>query len=82
MEQAPILPQLLPLFVLGGLLAYACFRLAEEKQRNAPLWALLGFIPFVNLFAIVYIVGATNLEVERKLDRVLEILEKEKIPLD
>jgi len=45
--------------------------LASEKGRNVTLWAVLGAIPGFNVFAMAYFVGAANLNVEKKLDKLL-----------
>ena len=51
--------------------------LAAEKGRNVTLWAILGAIPGFNALAMIYFVGATNLRLEEKLDRILAQIESE-----
>ena len=51
--------------------------LAAEKGRNVTLWAILGAIPGFNAIFMIYFVGATNLNLEKNLDKVLAQLEKE-----
>ncbi len=63
----PFLPLLL-ISLAAGLVAYL---LAKEKGRNVPLWTILGLIPVVNLAAMWFFAGATNLRVEQKLDELL-----------
>jgi len=50
--------------------------LAKEKGRNVALWTVLGAIPILNFIVIWYFVGAANLRLEQKIDRVIEALEK------
>ena len=51
--------------------------LAAEKGRNVTLWAILGAIPGFNVLAMFYFVGARNLILEEKLDRILAQIESE-----
>jgi len=50
--------------------------LAKEKGRNVLLWTILGFIPVVNIFCMWFFVGAANLRLEEKIDRLLKSTEK------
>ena len=71
MNEPGLLELLLPLMVISIPSAIAAALLAKDKERNIVLWVVLALIPIFNFFAIVYIVGASNLRVERKLDEVL-----------
>ena len=51
------------------------YLLAKEKGRNTRNWVILGVIPGVNVFAVSYFVGATNLRLERKIDALLQRIE-------
>jgi hypothetical protein len=55
---------------------FICHRLAKEKGKNVTLWTVLGIIPVVNTFALAYLVGAVNALLEKKVDRLLSLLEK------
>lgn len=46
--------------------------LAKEKGRNVLAWTILGCIPVVNVFCMMFFVGAANLRQERKLDALLK----------
>ena len=61
---------LLAMPIIAGLLA-------AEKGRNVTLWAVLGAIPGFNAIFMIYFVGATNLNLEKNLDKILAQLEKE-----
>ena len=67
---------ILPLifYLTTGLVAYM---LAKEKGRNVALWTMLGLIPACNIILIFYFAGATNLRVEKKIDKLLSITGKE-----
>lgn len=65
----PILMFSLPALIVMVLLAH-------NKGRNVLLWGAIGIIPFFSYIFLFYIVGASNLRTEKKIDRILEILEK------
>jgi hypothetical protein len=52
------------------------FLLARDKGRNVVLWTVLGICPVVNLFALWFFVGAANLNLEKKIDQLLERLSR------
>lgn len=68
----PLWFQFLPLGVLSIAVAVIACLLARDKGRNVVLWTVLGVIPVVNFVCIWFFVGASNLRLERKLDRLLE----------
>lgn len=77
MENQPsILLQFVPMLVLSIGLGFQSLFLAKNKGRNVALWAIAGFLPFVNIFCIWYLVGSSNLRHERKLDEILSRLPK------
>jgi len=67
----------IPLLIMTIPLIFICHRLAKEKSRNVSLWTILGIIPLVNYFAVLYLVGACNTVLEEKLDRILMTTDKE-----
>lgn len=76
-EQATsIFVSLIPLMIMSVLMAIGSFFLAREKGRSRLKWTILACIPFVNFCTIWMLVGMTNLHTERKLDRVLALLER------
>jgi hypothetical protein len=66
----------LPWLIMTIPLVFICHHLAKEKGKNVTLWTVLGIIPAVNTFALAYLVGAVNTLLEKKVDRLLSLLEK------
>jgi hypothetical protein len=64
-----------PILLLSIPLAFVLYFLAKRKGQNGPLYFVLGLLPFVNGFATVYIVGAPDLTLHAKMDRLLSHLE-------
>lgn len=64
-----------PLFIITVPTFIVMVMLAHNKGRNVILWGVLGIVPFMSYIFMLYIVGASNLRVEKKIDRLLEILE-------
>ena len=55
-------------------IAGICYAIAKQKGRCAVLAAILGLIPGVNFFVLLYIALSTNMTVEKKLDAILSKL--------
>ena len=71
-QQPELFPGLLyPLFFLIGS-GISSYLLAKDKGRNIVLWTILGCIPGVNIFALTFFMGASNLRIEKKLDELIE----------
>lgn len=51
-----------------GLVGYF---LARDKGRNVLVWTIVTIIPLLNVFCLAFLVGASNLRMERKLDAIL-----------
>jgi hypothetical protein len=68
----------IPLLTMMIPLIFICRRLSKDKGRNATKYTILGCIPFVNYFALLYLVGTTNTILEDKLDQVLSIINSDK----
>lgn len=66
----------LPWLIMTLPIVFICHRLAKEKGKNVTLWTVLGIIPVVNYFALAYLVGSVNALLEKKVDRLLSLLEK------
>ena len=66
----------LPLLLLTIPIAIISYHLAKEKGKNIVLWTLLSIMPFFNGMFLAYLIGAKNLIMEKKVDRLLEILDK------
>jgi hypothetical protein len=80
MEEAVInqpdpLLSFLPLLIMTIPLIFICRQLAKEKNKNVGLWTVLGIIPAINYFSVLYLIGASNIQLENKIDRLLEKLE-------
>jgi hypothetical protein len=71
---------LLPIIFMMLPLIFICRRLAKDKGKSTTKYTILGCIPFVNYYALLYLVGATNESLEGKIDRLLSILDKDKTP--
>lgn len=74
-QNDPIVSIFLPIIVMF-VFSLVAHMLAKEKGRNVLLWTILGFIPVVNIFCMWFFVGAANLRLEEKIDRLLKSAEK------
>ena len=63
--------QLIPFMVMSIPFAIIANLLAREKGRNVTKWTILGLVPVANWFCMTYFVGATNLQLEAKIDQLL-----------
>ncbi|MDR6384248.1 hypothetical protein [Paraburkholderia caribensis] len=61
---------LLPSLIVG----FIGFALAKDKGRGVVKWTIISVIPIVNLFGMIFLIGCTNLRLERKLDELLASL--------
>lgn len=62
----------LAMFVILSIpMAVIAHKLAKEKGRNVTLWTVLGCVPLVNYFCLAFFIGASNLRLEEKLDKLL-----------
>lgn len=66
----------LPLILISIPIAFVLRSLAKAKGRNATLYFVLGIIPLANGFALAYLVGAPDLVLHAKVDRLLSELER------
>ena len=71
----------IPLIIAMIPLIFICRQLAKEKGKNALKYTILGCIPLVNYYALIYLVGTPNRMVEEKLDRVLAMIDKTNRPM-
>jgi uncharacterized BrkB/YihY/UPF0761 family membrane protein len=51
--------------------------LAKEKGKDITLWTVLSLIPLINFFVLLYLVGTPNTALDKKVDRILNLLPKE-----
>lgn len=65
---------LLPLafFILKLAIAVASYKLSKRKGRNVILWTALGLIPVVNFASILFLIGASDLALDRKVKTYIE----------
>jgi hypothetical protein len=73
---APGFAALIPLIIMMIPIIFICYRLAKDKKRDTVLYTVLGCIPLVNYFILIYLIGSPNLILEKKVDRILFLLEK------
>ena len=71
-NEAQSLLSFLPLFIISLFFGPIAFFLAKEKGRKVTLWTVLGFIPLVGYACMPFFIGAANLRLEEKIDRLLE----------
>jgi hypothetical protein len=45
--------------------------LARDKGRNLWVWTILSLVPLLNIFCLAFLIGASSLRLERKLDAIL-----------
>ncbi len=69
----------IPLIILMLPIVFICRKLAQDKGKNVTKYTILGCIPLLNYFATMYLVGATNKNLEDKIDQVLSIIISDKI---
>jgi len=74
-NSAPGFGALIPLIILMIPIIFINYRLAKDKGKNIVKYTILGFIPLLNYIALVYLVGTPNLILDKKVDRILTLLE-------
>ena len=62
----PSIIGLLPLFLIGTLLAVFIFRIAKRKGKS-PAFAIYGFIPLVNILVAIWLASLTDKAVLEEL---------------
>jgi hypothetical protein len=72
----------LPLLVMTIPLGIICYHLAKNKGLRVVPWIFWGFIPIVNYFILIYLVGAKDKLIDDKLNNIIRILEALKIEVD
>jgi phosphotransferase system glucose/maltose/N-acetylglucosamine-specific IIC component len=70
-QQPDLTGAIFPLIMLMGI-GIVGYLLAKEKGRNVVLWTILGCIPGINIFAVWFFIGASNLKLEKKLDELIK----------
>jgi hypothetical protein len=80
-NQGPNYAAFIPLIIMMIPLIFICRQLAKDKGKNTLKYTILGCIPLVNYYALIYLVGTPNRTVEEKLDRVLAMIDKTNRPM-
>ena len=74
-NEAGVINLLFPLiFTLP--IVFVNHRLAQQKHKNVLLWTILGLVPWVNLYALWYLVGTVNDQLEEKIDRLITLVDE------
>ena len=80
MQHAPILSGVIgALFILCVMVAtMACpaiisYMLAEQKGYPPAMWVVLGLIPMVGFYTMMYLVGARDTRLDEKIERAIAI---------
>lgn len=73
---AEVLISFIPLLFMSLIFGFVARALAKEKGRKITLWTVLGFIPLVNMVCMPFFIGACNIRIEKKLDEILEKLNR------
>lgn len=68
--------QLLPLVLMTVPLGILTILLAKSKGRSAFWWKIIGFVPLIGWYPILYLIGITDKAVYDKLDEISEALER------
>lgn len=61
----------IPLLLLSLIFGFVGHYLAKDKGRPVVKWTIISFIPVINYFCMIFLIGCTNLRLERKLDELL-----------
>lgn len=65
----------LPLIILSIPAIIVCYKLAKEKGKNVVLYVIWGIIPFVNMYAAIYLAGTVSKQYQEKVDKLLNKIE-------
>ena len=63
--------QVLPLIIISIPIMFICRSLAKEKGKDVTFWTVLGFIPGINIYSLLYLFGASSTILEGKIDKIL-----------
>jgi hypothetical protein len=66
-----VIQQFLPLIITSILFMFICHSLAKEKGKDVTLWTILGLIPGINIYCLLYLLGASSTILEGKIDKIL-----------
>jgi len=63
--------QFLPIIIISIPIMFICRSIAKEKGKDVILWTILGLIPGINIYSLLYLFGAPSTILERKIDKIL-----------
>ena len=66
-----VIQQFLPLVIISIPIMFICGSVAKEKGKNVTLWTILGLIPGINIYSLLYLFGASSTILEGKIDKIL-----------
>jgi len=49
-----VIQQFLPLIIISIPIMFICRSLAKEKGKDVTLWTILGLIPGINIYSLLY----------------------------
>jgi len=61
----------LPTIIISIPIMFICRSLAKEKGKNVTLWTILGLIPGINIYSLLYLFGTSSTILEGKIDKIL-----------
>ena len=74
MQQGNPLLGFLPIIILMLPLVFLCYKLAKEKGKDTSLYTILGIIPILNYFILLYLIGASDENLNNKIDQMITLL--------
>jgi len=66
-----VIQQFIPLIIISIPIMFICRSLAKEKGKDVTLWTILGLIPGINIYSLLYLFGASSTILEGKIDKIL-----------
>ena len=67
---------LVPLVLMTIPFIFVCYRLSKEKGKSVLLYTIMSIVPLFNVFAVFYLVGTTNKNLDAKLDELIELVRR------
>ena len=68
--------EFLPIITITVALGFLNWNLAKDKGRDPKIWIILSIIPVINMFSYGYLVGCADLNLQRKIDKLNDTLDK------
>ena len=75
-QQGTSLLQFLPIVIVTIPIGIITLLLAKRKGRLGFVWKIVGFIPFIGWYPLIYLLGITDKAIYDKLDEISEVLER------